>query len=508
MPFGSWPTRSTSGRARCTRGASSRSASTRELAAVLPSLGGGGGAAARRAGGALPLPPCAARAARAARARAAVRAAARRPPLGRRGVARARRASAAAPARGAVPARARAARGRPPPACWTRCAAAACSRSRRCGDAAARELLAEVHGDDVRERLVHEAGGNPLYLEELARTVAHAGRLPGTLLAAVGREVARAAARRARQLLDGAAVVGERWDPELAARAAGLDPAAAPEAIDVLVGRGVARRARGRASSRSATRSFRRAVYDAAPAGGRLARTSGWRPRSRSAAPRRSRARITSSAARSRATAPPSLVLAEAADASAASSPLAAAHWYEAALGLLPDDDEQRGRLLAARAHALDDAGRTEEARAAFVAAIERAAPDERLELVLACAHAEHRLGARRRRAPAARARARLPAGPARAGAGGVLPLRERAARGRPRRGDGARAGGARDRGGARSGARGRGVRDARPRAAQRRAGRRGARAAHPRGERSPPGSPTPSSRGIPRGCCSSAPRR
>ena len=87
------------------------------------------------------------------------------------------------------------------------------------------------------------------------------------------------------------------------------------------------------------------------------------------------------------------VVLAEAADASTASSPLAAAHWYEAALGLLPDDDEQRGRLLAARAHALDDAGHTDEARAAFVAAIERAAPEERLELVLACAHAEHRLG-------------------------------------------------------------------------------------------------------------------
>ena len=98
----------------------------------------------------------------------------------------------------------------PRSACWPMCATSPC------GGAWSRE-----------------AGGNPLFLRALARAAGRsAGALPRTLVAAVGVRAGRLPARD-RTLLEGAAVAGDPFDPELAAAAASLEFDAA--ALDRLV---------------------------------------------------------------------------------------------------------------------------------------------------------------------------------------------------------------------------------------------------------------------------------
>ena len=89
-------------------------------------------------------------------------------------------------------------------------------------------------------------------------------------------------------------------------------------------------------------------------------------------------------------------VLSEAAAAAAGTAPTVAAHWYQAALRLLPGrPPERRADLLVALARALGSAGRLEDSRAAFVEALElrhglgrRAARAQ-----IACARVETQLG-------------------------------------------------------------------------------------------------------------------
>ena len=77
----------------------------------------------------------------------------------------------------------------------------------------------------VRERVVREGRGNPLFLRELARVADRAdGALPASLVAAIALEVSALGAVP-RALIDGAAVAGDPFDPELAAAAADLDAA-------------------------------------------------------------------------------------------------------------------------------------------------------------------------------------------------------------------------------------------------------------------------------------------
>jgi predicted ATPase len=105
--------------------------------------------------------------------------------------------------------------------------------------AAAHALLAELPDAAVRERVVSDAAGNPLFLRELGRLARRSETaLPATLTAAVGLDVA-ALEPTARALLEGAAVAGDPFDPELAAAAAGIGPDAA--ALDRLVAAGLIR---------------------------------------------------------------------------------------------------------------------------------------------------------------------------------------------------------------------------------------------------------------------------
>ena len=136
---------------------------------------------------------------------------------------------------------------------------------------AALELVADVGDAGLRERIASEAGGNPLFLRELARTAAPGeAALPATLLAAVQREIA-ALPPASRALLDGAAVSGDPFDPELAAAASALDPEDVLLPLDRLVAADLVRPLEGPRRFGFRHPVVRRAVYEATPAGWRLA---------------------------------------------------------------------------------------------------------------------------------------------------------------------------------------------------------------------------------------------
>jgi len=104
---------------------------------------------------------------------------------------------------------------------------------------AAEPLLAGLVDPNERERMFTQSGGNPLLLEELA-SAGPGAEAPGGIVAAIGAERAALPAP-ARMLLDGAAIVGDPFDLDLAAAAGGLDADQALTGLDALVERGLVR---------------------------------------------------------------------------------------------------------------------------------------------------------------------------------------------------------------------------------------------------------------------------
>ncbi|WP_026910628.1 helix-turn-helix transcriptional regulator [Patulibacter minatonensis] len=103
--------------------------------------------------------------------------------------------------------------------------------------------------DDVVTGAAEATGGNPLLLRELVRTLAESGRAPSAdaVREAVPSSVTRSVERRLRQLDDHArlvahalAVLGDTRGTDLVAAVAGLDPADADRALDVLRAVGLA----------------------------------------------------------------------------------------------------------------------------------------------------------------------------------------------------------------------------------------------------------------------------
>jgi hypothetical protein len=194
--------------------------------------------------------------------------------------------------------------------------------------------------------VVAEAGGDPLFLEELRRVARDpAESLPPTLIAAVGLEIA-GLPPQSRALIEGAAVAGDPFDPELAGAPAGVD-GSDPEALDRLVAADLVRPSGDGRGFAFRHPLVQRAVYDAAPQAWRLAahERAAEALADRGAGPA-VRAHHVARYARQGDLDAVALLAAAAASA-ADTAPATAARRYADALRLLPDADvEHRAALL------------------------------------------------------------------------------------------------------------------------------------------------------------------
>jgi DNA-binding CsgD family transcriptional regulator len=256
----------------------------------------------------------------------------------------------------------------------------------------------------VGDALVEQSGGNPFYLQELARaatpvTVA-AGDVPRSVALALDQEV-RGLPEDAQRLVRAGAVVGDPVGLDVAIAAAGLQEAPALAALDVLLEAAllaptdVPRRYRFRHPL------VRRAVYDTTAEGWRL----GAHARAAQALEEQGGSLIARAHHLERCAQPGDAeaigVLLGAGAAVAPRAPAAAAGWYAAALRLLPEDAGSAGQrlgLLVALAQCQAATGLLADALTSLTGALELAAADEalaplRARLVAGCAMCENLLG-------------------------------------------------------------------------------------------------------------------
>ena len=244
-------------------------------------------------------------------------------------------------------------------------------------EAEARALVGEA-----ADAVYATSGGNPFYLEQLVRSGG-----ADTVAAALAAELG-GLGEEARRLLDAAAVAGDPFDLDLAAEVAGLgDPLGG---LDDLLIRFLVRPAG--APRRFAFRHpvVRHTVYEAAPGGWRL----GAHARAAAALERRGAGVVERAHHVEHAAVPGDeaaiALLREAAESLQSPAPATAAHYFGAALRLMPDG---RTPVLARLADAQMAAGDAAGALATLLDALPDAAPEERLRLVVAVANAEWWLG-------------------------------------------------------------------------------------------------------------------
>jgi len=272
----------------------------------------------------------------------------------------------------------------------------------------AHTLLGPDLDPQVRARLHRDCGGNPFYLLEMSRaTPARPGRragadggdradpVPPSVRSAVGAEL-DALTSSTRQLLDGAAVVGDPFRLDLAAVAAGLSWEDALGAVDDLQSRDLVRPTTDDAGQfRFRHPIVRRAAYQASGAGWRLgAHTRVAATLAEWGSPPAALAHHVEPSAR------PGdedaiRLLTNAGRDVAADAPATAARWFRAALRLVPQSTAEvprRRELLLSMADALRTAGRLDESRDRFRDALQLVAPDDvptRVPVVVACAGLE-----------------------------------------------------------------------------------------------------------------------
>ena len=250
--------------------------------------------------------------------------------------------------------------------------------------AQAREFLGESVGVADATVLYEESGGNPLYLEQLARARDRAGAttpaseialsgigIPSAVAASLSEELALLS-DGGRRVLEGAAVAGDPFEPELAAAAAAMSEAAAMEAIDELLQLDLVRDTDVPRRFRFRHPLIRRAVYEATAGGWRL----GAHERCAEALAARgvkaaARAHHVERSARQGDVAAVA-VLRDAGEAAARLAPESAARWFGGALRLLPQTApaEERVELLLARARALAAVGHFNDSHEALLEAI------------------------------------------------------------------------------------------------------------------------------------------
>jgi DNA-binding CsgD family transcriptional regulator len=271
----------------------------------------------------------------------------------------------------------------------------------------ARALLGETVDAAEASALYEESGGNPFYLEQLARWLDRGARavaasesllsdfgVPAAVAAALSEELSLLSGG-ARLVLDGAAVAGDPFEPELAAAAAETLEAAATEAIDELLRLDLVRSTEVPRRFRFRHPLVRRAVYETTAAGWRL----GAHERCAAALGARGAGAATRAYHVERSAREGDVgavaVLREAGEATVRLAPSSAARWFGAALRLLPETapSEERVALLLARAGSLAATGRFAESHADLLDCIEIAPQDARVRVTTACAGVERLLG-------------------------------------------------------------------------------------------------------------------
>ena len=271
------------------------------------------------------------------------------------------------------------------------------------------ELLGEAIDTPAASALFDESGGNPFYLQQLARSLARERTARGPDLSPTDLDVPPAVAVAlaeelallsdpARQVLEGGAVAGDPFELELAAAAAAISEVSALEALDELLNLDLVRQTDVPRRFRFRHPLVRRAVYQSTPGGWRL----GAHERSAGAlasrgAPATERAHHVERSAR-QGDAAAVFTLREAGEAVALRVPASAATWFGEALRLLPSTApaEVRVELLLSRARALAATGQFADGHAALLESI-GLVPTEavalRVRLTTACAGVEHLLG-------------------------------------------------------------------------------------------------------------------
>jgi len=264
----------------------------------------------------------------------------------------------------------------------------------------AQELVGEEAAD-----LYAESGGNPFYLEQLARSLGRHGGTHATRdVSLSGIEVPSAVAASlneelgflsddARRVLEGASVAGDPFEPELAAAAAGTSEAVTMEAIDDLLLLDLVRSTDVPRRFRFRHPLIRRAVYEATLAGWRLGAHERCADllaaRGATAAERAHHVERSAREGDLSAVA----VLREAGEGATRLAPASAANWFAQALRLLPASapSSERIELLLARSGAQTASGHFADSHDVLLEAL-AVAPDN-ATVVRRCAAVESLLG-------------------------------------------------------------------------------------------------------------------
>ncbi|NUS44292.1 MAG: AAA family ATPase [Mycobacteriaceae bacterium] len=284
----------------------------------------------------------------------------------------------------------------------------------------AAELLGAKATPPTIRALHTESGGNPFYLEQLARTMQYSRtaapacgsvgvndpgepcterELPAALRTAVAREI-KALPADAADLLHLAAAVGDPIDVATVIEISAATSNVTLGHLDLLVSADLLRTTESAARLRFRHPVVRRVAYESTPPGARLlAHRNAARVLADRGAPLTVQAHHI---ARSAEVGDESAiaVLTEAGQEVAAHAPAAVAEWLTVALGLLPEGDgaARRSGLTVALATALASAGLLEQCRARLEEVLEMLSPDqteERITISAMIVRAYHGMGLR-----------------------------------------------------------------------------------------------------------------